>query len=143
MVSTEGCEAVENRGIAGNDRYFSRKGRSGEWSRRQVTLIEREQIAAHADALGLSELAPGAVRANLETEGIELVPLVGRRLEVGAAILEITGPRDPCAKMDEIAPGLRRLMEEDRQGVLARVVRSGTIRAGDPIRLLSSDSSTS
>lgn len=143
MVTKDACEAVENRGIAGNRRYFAKKRSNGDWSRRQVTLIEREQIADHAAALGLSGFAPGIVRSNLETQGIELVPLVGRRLEIGTAILEITGPRDPCAKMDAIAPGLRRRMEEDRQGVLARVVRSGTIRAGDPIRVLPPDSPNS
>jgi len=35
--------------------------------------------------------------------------------------------------MDAICQGLRDLMENDRQGVLAQVVKSGTIRVGDPI----------
>jgi MOSC domain-containing protein YiiM len=38
--------------------------------------------------------------------------------------------------MDAICPGLRKLMEPDRQGVLAQVVRSGRIRTGDAIRVL-------
>jgi MOSC domain-containing protein YiiM len=136
MVAAMACEVVEDRGIVGNRRYFAKRRSNGEWSRRQVTLIEREQLASHAASLGLPGFDPGVVRSNLETEGIELVPLVGRRLEIGTAVLEITAPRDPCAKMDAIVPGLRRLMEANRQGVLARVVRSGAFLVGDPIRIL-------
>ena len=45
-------------------------------------------------------------------------------------------PRLPCHQMDAIAPGLRKLMEEGRQGVMAEVIRSGVVRAGDVIRLM-------
>jgi MOSC domain-containing protein YiiM len=131
-------EVVEQKGIAGNPRYFARKGRDGQPTKRQVTLIEREQIAEHAAALGLETIPPGVVRSNIETEGIELVPLAGRQIEIGTAVLEIAGPRDPCSKMDAICQGLRERMMQDRQGVLARVIRSGTIRAGDAIRVLPS-----
>ena len=44
-------------------------------------------------------------------------------------------PRDPCEKMDAICRGLRDLMMENRQGVLAQVIRSGRIKIGDSIRL--------
>lgn len=123
-------------GLVGDRRYFGRKGQDGAPGKRQVTLIEREQLAEHASALGLRELPPGAVRSNIETEGIELVPLIGHRIVIGTAILEIAAPRDPCSKMDEVAPGLRERMLQDRQGVLARVVRSGVIQRGDPIHVL-------
>jgi len=68
---------------------------------------------------------------------MNLVPLKGKTLEVGTARLLICEPRDPCEKMDRVMPGLRALMEKDRQGVLAQVVASGTIRVGDEIRILS------
>jgi MOSC domain-containing protein YiiM len=129
-------EVIEAKGIQGEPRYFGRTQReTGEPSRRQVSLIEREQLAEHAGALGLESISPGAARANIETFGVNLVPLVGQRVEIGSAVLKFESPRDPCAKMDAVCQGLRERMMNQRQGVLATVVRSGAIRVGDPIRL--------
>ncbi|MEY2428496.1 MAG: hypothetical protein QOJ40_1381, partial [Verrucomicrobiota bacterium] len=115
-------------------RYFGRKSRNhGQPSKRQVTLIEREQIAEHAATLGLQSIPPGAVRSNIETLGINLISLIGREIEIGEAVLLLYAPRDPCAKMDAICQGLRELMLDNRQGVLAQVVRSGKIAVGDSI----------
>ena len=44
--------------------------------------------------------------------------------------------RTPCDKMDRVAPGLRALMADGRQGVLAEVLRPGRIRVGDALRLV-------
>ena len=98
-------------------------------------MIEREQIAEHAAALGMSSIPPGAVRSNIETTGLNLIALLGRDIELGEAILRLYAPRDPCAKMDALCQGLRERMMNSRQGVLAEVVHSGRIRVGDPIRL--------
>jgi len=122
------------KGIAGNPRYFDRKNRNGEPSRRQVSLIAREQIADHARALGGIDIPPGAVRANIETAGVDIMLLLGSRVEIGGAVLYFCDARQPCAKMDLVAPGLRALMANDRQGVMAQVVRSGRIGVGDSIR---------
>ena len=43
--------------------------------------------------------------------------------------------RTPCGRMDEVCAGLRELMKNRRQGVLAQVVKSGRIEVGDTIRL--------
>jgi MOSC domain-containing protein YiiM len=130
----ETVELVAGRGIQGDNRYFGRLSRdSSEPSRRQVTLIEREQISEHAVALGVPSIAPGAVRSNIETTDINLISLLNREVEIGGAVLRFYAPRDPCAKMDAICQGLRALMMNSRQGVLAEVLRSGTIRVGDAI----------
>jgi len=131
----DAIEVVVGQGIQGDTRYFGRLSRdTGQPSRRQVSLIEREQIAEHAVALGLSSIPAGAVRSNIETTGISLISLLGQEVEIGTAVLHLYAPRDPCAKMDAICQGLRTLMMDNRQGVLAEVVRSGTIRVGDSIR---------
>ncbi len=131
----ESVELVQDKGMMGDCRYFGRLGRqSGAPSRRHVSLIEREQIAKHAQALGLTCIAPGAVRSNIETSGITLADWLGREIEVGEVILLLHSLREPCAKMDAVCQGLRQRMLNGRQGVLAQVLRSGRIRIGDPIR---------
>ena len=135
MLPADSIAVETDAGIIGNTRYWKRKSRSTDQpTQRQITLIEREQIAEHASALGLPGIAAGRVRSNIETEGINLVPLVGRDVRVGGAVLHIAAPRDPCHKMDEIAPGLRERMTNDKQGVLAVIVQSGTIKNGDAIQ---------
>jgi MOSC domain len=127
-------EAIAGKGILNEPRYFERiSRRTGQPSRRQVSLIEREQIAAHTAALRLEGIPPGAVRANVETEGIELAACLGCRVQIGEAVLLIYEARLPCEKMDAVCRGLRELMQHNRQGVLAEVLSSGTIRVGDPI----------
>ena len=122
------------RGIVGDCRVFGRKNQKGEPSRRQVSLIAREEIARHAAALGLPEIPPGAVRSNIETLGIDLLSLLGREVEIGEALLLFYEARKPCWKMDRVAPGLQAMMSQGRQGILAQVIRSGRIRAGDAVR---------
>jgi MOSC domain-containing protein YiiM len=126
--SAEAIEVVKGKGIVGNPRYFDRP------TRRQVTLIEREQIGEHAATLGVERIDPGAVRSNIETSGVNLIALIGRRVQIGGAVLLLYDPRQPCAKMDAVVPGLRDLMKDSRQGVLAQVVKSGTICVGDEIQ---------
>jgi len=93
---------------------------------RQVLLMSEENL----DAFGL---APGEVRENIVTRGLDLQALPsGTRLEIGGAALEITKDCEPCAFIDSLRPGLRPLMIR-RRGMLARVVRSGEIRVGDGI----------
>ena len=143
LQDVEQIEVVEQKGILGEPRYFSRVNRkTGQPSKRQVTLIEREQIAEHATAVGLQSIQPGAVRSNIETTGIQLVDLVGKEIEIGGAVLFLYAPRDPCEKMDAICKGLRERMMNNKHGVLAQVVRSGRIRVGDQITERARESAT-
>ncbi len=136
LLSVASVEVVADKGIRDTPRHFGRQNSSGEPSRRQVTLIEREQIAEHAATLGLQTIAPGVVRSNIETTGINLIELVGQHVEIGEALLHLYEPRRPCHQMEAIHPGLQALMKNNRQGVLATVVRSGRIRVGDTVQFL-------
>jgi len=139
LKSTDSIEVVAAQGIVGEPRYFGRLNHATDKpNRRQISLIEREQIAEHAAALGLEIIPPGAVRANIETLGVILVALVGRPIQVGEAVLFFYETRKPCQKMDAVCDGLRGLMEQNRQGVLAEVIKSGRIRVNDPIQLAKS-----
>ncbi len=129
LAPVEKIELVEGKGIQGDARYF------GRTSRRQVSLIEREQLAAHATALGLSVIPPGAARSNIETSGIDLIACLGCEVQIGEAVVFLYAPRDPCAKMDAVCQGLRARMMDRRQGVMAEVRRSGKVHQGDLIRV--------
>ena len=134
LQSVDEIHVVAGKGILGEPRYFGKISRhTGNPSRRQVSLMEREQIAEHATALGLESIPPGAVRANIETEGIDLIQHLGKQIKIGEAILLLYEGRLPCGQMDAICTGLRTLMENNRQGVLAEIVQSGIIRREDSI----------
>jgi len=135
LSAVDSIEVVAGKGITGEPRYFGRVSHTtGQPRRRQITLIERERIAEHAAVLGLETIPPGAVRANIETSGIDLIALLGRQIQIGDAILLVYEARTPCAKMDAVCPGLRSLMENRRQGVLAEVLEGGRIRTNDSIQ---------
>ena len=122
MQPSETLRLQEGLGVEGDS--HARAGSS-----RQVLLMAEE----NCDAFGL---APGEVRENIVTRGIDLQALpAGTRLEIGAALLEITKDCEPCAFIDSIRPGLREQMVR-RRGMLARVLRAGEIRVGDAITSL-------
>ena len=138
LRSTEIFHLVAGKGIKEDTRYFGRASRStGQPSRRQLSVMEREQIGEHAAVLGLMSIPPGVVRSNIETSGIDLQALMGRQVEIGTAIVHFYEPRLPCHKMDAIAPGLCELMKHGRQGVMAEVIREGVVRVGDAVRVVS------
>ncbi|MEO6033885.1 MAG: MOSC domain-containing protein [Verrucomicrobiota bacterium] len=134
--TVEAIELETGKGIFGNPRYFARRTRSGDLSKRQVSLIEREQISEHAATLGLEKIGPGIIRSNIETHGIDLGTLIGQHVQVGEAILLFYEARTGCAKMDAICSGLRELTKDNRLGVLAQVVQGGRIQIGDQIGLV-------
>ena len=94
--------------------------------RRQVLLVDRETLEA-------MDLAPGVIRENITTEGINVNGLEpGQRLRVGLTLLEVTAVCTPCDQLEKIRPGLRREIY-GRRGMLCKVIEGGTIRPGDSI----------
>jgi MOSC domain-containing protein YiiM len=91
------------------------------------------------------DLAAGQMGENVTTRGVDLLALpTGTRLHLGdAAVVEITGLRNPCAQLDGIKPGLMAatLARDERgqlirkAGVMAIVCAGGEVRPGDPIRV--------
>jgi MOSC domain-containing protein YiiM len=133
LIEVPEFNLVAEKGITEDKRYFGRVN-YGKPAKRQVSLIEREVIEKHAAALG-TDFDGGEVRSNIETTGIDLIALIGEHVQVGEAVLLFVEPRTPCHKMDALAPGLREMMENSRQGVIARVVKDGKVRPGDAISL--------
>jgi MOSC domain-containing protein YiiM len=111
---------------------------------RQVHLIHAELFAELARA-GFS-VAPGELGENVTTQGIDLLGLPrGARLRLGkAALLELTGLRNPCFQIDDnVAPGAMAATLElaadgsvvRKAGVMAIVLEGGEVRAGDAVRV--------
>lgn len=126
MVVAE-AQAVAGRGLVG-DRGEVRPSRV-----RQVTLIDAAAIAAAASALGVATLDPARLRRNLVVEGVDFAAARGQRLRIDEVLLAVTGPCDPCARMDEALGegGFEAL--RDRGGLTATVVEGGVLRVGAPV----------
>jgi MOSC domain-containing protein YiiM len=108
---------------------------------RQVHLIHAE-LMDELEAAGF-RVAPGVMGENVTTRGLDLLGLPsGTRLRLGAAaLIEVTGLRNPCAQLNKIQPGLMdATLDRDpagnlirKAGVMAIVLAGGEIRPGDPI----------
>lgn len=105
---------------------------------RQVHLIPAELLEELA-AAGF-DVAPGELGENVLTRGLDLHALPrGARLALGeAAVVELTGLRNPCYQIDAFRPGLlARVLRrgptgwELRGGVMAVVRRGGRVAPGD------------
>jgi MOSC domain-containing protein YiiM len=110
---------------------------------RQVHLIHAE-LHDELRAAGFA-LSAGQMGENVTTRGIDLLGLpAGARLHLGAAaVVEVTGLRNPCTQLDGIQPGLMSAtLGRDGEGNLVRkagvmgvVLAGGEVRPGDPIRV--------
>jgi MOSC domain-containing protein YiiM len=84
----------------------------------------------------------GRFGENLRTAGLDVSgAVIGERWRIGASVeVEVTMPRTPCATfqraLDE-PQWVRRFAEEGRTGAYLRVLRRGSVEAGDGIEVLS------
>ena len=112
---------------------------------RQVHLIPAElfdELAGKGFAI-----TPAMLGENVTTRGIDLLALsAGTRLRLGdAAVIELTGLRNPCFKLNGIAPRLMDAVLEKgpgkalvrKAGVMAVVVASGDVCVGNAIEVVS------
>jgi MOSC domain-containing protein YiiM len=110
---------------------------------RQVHLIHAE-LHEELQAAGFS-VAAGQIGENVTTRGIDLLGLpAGTRLHLGeAAVVEVTGLRNPCGQLDRFQAGLTAaLLGRDQDGRLIRkagvmsiVLAGGDVRPGDAIEV--------
>ncbi len=103
-------------------------------TRRQVSLLAIESINKMR-SLGF-DVSPGDFAENLTTEGIDLVSLpVGARLSIGGGIiLEVTQIGKECHTGCTIYRQIGKCIMP-KEGVFAKVIRGGLVRAGDTINV--------
>ena len=114
---------------------FEGDAHAGKWHR-QVSLLAKESIEK-AKGMRTDGLCHGMFAENITTEGIILHTLpVGQRLQIGEeAIIEISQIGKECH--DGCA--IRQLVGQcimPKEGVFARVIRGGIVKAGDEILIL-------
>jgi MOSC domain-containing protein YiiM len=124
----ERVDAVEATAVGlRGDRHAGREG-----GKRQVLLTDEADLRD-------VDLKPGDLReqVTLDLPGLMSLP-PGTRLRVGDAVLELTGPCEPCTHIGEhVGVEDREAFQRDlrgRRGMLARVAGPGTIAVGDPAR---------
>ena len=102
---------------------------------RQVSVLAVESIAK-MQRLGLN-VGNGDFAENITSKGIDLVSLpVGSRLRVGdQAILEVTQIGKECHTKCAIYRQVGQCIMPE-EGVFARVIRGGLVKAGDAIKAL-------
>ena len=108
----------------------------------QVHLIQSELFDELADRFAV---AAGELGENVTTSGVDLLSLpLGTRLYLGAdAVVELTGLRSPCSKINKYQGGLMKtLIEKDddgciirKSGVMGIVIAGGTVLPGDGLRV--------
>lgn len=139
MQSIDAAEITES-GIAG-DRYEAGKG---AWSKvrnvvRHISLIESEAIGKANQEFDIDTMFSDT-RRNVLTIGIPLNDLVGKQFSIGGVVVEGVELCEPCGRPGILSKrdGLKLKFEEafkGRGGLRVKVIKTGTIRAGDEIRV--------
>ena len=133
-----GVEGDAHKGVTVQHSYHMRKDPLAP-NLRQVHLIHVELFDELAQAGFV--VNPGELGENVTTRGLALLDLpTGARLRIGAAVVEITGLRNPCSQIDKFQQGLMgRLIDKSqarvqmKSGVMGIVIAGGDIAPGDSI----------
>jgi MOSC domain-containing protein YiiM len=125
------CEIRENYGLVGDAHANSKH-------HRQVCLLDENSIekmkGQHPDC------GPGSFAENLTTRGMDLLSIpVGAKVRVGEVVLEIT---QKGKERHEDSPIYRKYGEVITwtEGIFGRVLKGGTVKAGDPVETLEESS---
>ncbi len=140
MRGLDAVEAVAGQGLEG-DRY---QAGEGFMSKRQgggleLTLVETEALAELSAENGIA-ITPADSRRNIATRGIRLNDLVDHDFQIGEAVCHGVRLCEPCARIEKLVgkPFVKPMVH--RAGLRADIIQSGTIRIGDSIRVLTSNS---
>ena len=128
-VPVDSAELRPHHGIVGD-------AHAGDWHR-QISLLAKESIDKMRK-IGL-DVEAGAFAENITTEGLVLTALpIGSRLQIGRTVVEIAQIGKECHTRCAIYQQAGDCVMP-KEGIFARVLTGGTVRAGDPIRVAPQD----
>jgi len=146
---TDSIRLIENFGVEGDahagatDQHLYHIKRYGQRPNlRQVHVIQAELFGEVGEKGHI--VRPGDLGENVATRNVDLLNLpTGTRLRLGpAAVIELTGLRNPCHQIESWQPGLLKHVAEmklaglvRKAGVMSIVLKGGDVRPGDPIEI--------
>lgn len=138
IVAVASARALADRGLEG-DRSAARPPSRPGGGKRQVTLFQAEHLPLLRSWTG-RDVDAADLRRNLVVSGINLLALASLfadqplHVRLGPdALIVVTGPCDPCSKMEALlGPGGYNAMR-GHGGLTARVIRGGVVSLGDPV----------
>ena len=133
-VPLQSAALIANHGIEGDMK-------AGHHPERQLNVLSQEWLN-RAAAQGY-RTAPGQFGEQMIITGMEVVELAsGTRLQLGdQAVIEVVKGRTGCTRF-EAAQG-KKIGDLGALGILARVITTGTVAVGDPVKVVESVSARS
>jgi MOSC domain-containing protein YiiM len=129
-VARHEVTAVAQRGLEG-DRYFEANTGTHDPAD-EITLITAEALRRASTEHGV-ELDPGEHRRNIVVDGVDLLALVGRTVQVGGVSVEVMADNPPCRYLRDLTGKPVVTALRGGGGVRGRITTGGVIRTGDGV----------
>ncbi len=125
MKAVDAVDAEAGKGLVG-DRYHGSR-------HRHVTVQSQQALDLAAAELG-RDFHCSLTRRNVTVDAGEIPVRPGTRFQIGDVHVEVVRAATPCRLLDDgIGPGAEAALR-GRAGTVCRILTSGTIRVGDPVR---------